>query len=79
MTVSCYLADIPADASEKHLCNGSISFELWKEIFKLELSYVNKIKARRAIIPLDPIKEEKEDVEAEPNNMDDSMILFSNN
>ncbi|RHZ84063.1 hypothetical protein Glove_86g177 [Diversispora epigaea] len=53
--------------------------ELWKEYFKLELSHVDKIKARRAIISLDPIKEKKEEVETEPNNMEDSMIEENNN
>ncbi|RHZ83287.1 hypothetical protein Glove_97g83 [Diversispora epigaea] len=54
----------------------STSDELWKEYFKLELSYVNKIRARRAIISLNPTKEK---VEMEPNNMDDSMIEENNN
>ncbi|RHZ90179.1 hypothetical protein Glove_5g7 [Diversispora epigaea] len=35
------------------------SVELWKEYFKLELSYVNKIKAYCAIISIDPRKEKK--------------------
>ncbi|RHZ83341.1 hypothetical protein Glove_97g100 [Diversispora epigaea] len=56
----------------------STSDELWKEYFKLELSYVNKIRARRAIISLNPTKEKKEEVEMEPNNMDDSMIEENN-
>ncbi|RHZ83285.1 hypothetical protein Glove_97g85 [Diversispora epigaea] len=50
----------------------STSDELWKEYFKLELSYVNKIRARRAIISLNPTK-------TESNNMDDSMIEENNN
>lgn len=41
------------------------SVELWREYFKLELSYVNKIKARQAIISLNPSKEEKEEEEKE--------------
>ncbi|RHZ55148.1 hypothetical protein Glove_420g59 [Diversispora epigaea] len=57
----------------------STSVELWKEYFKLELSYVSKIKARLAIISLGPIKGKKEEVETEPNNMDDSMIEENNN
>ncbi|RHZ89049.1 hypothetical protein Glove_19g227 [Diversispora epigaea] len=49
-----------------------ISVELWKE-------YVDKIKARRAIISLDPIKEKKEEVEMEPNSTEDSMMEENNN
>ncbi|RHZ71609.1 hypothetical protein Glove_256g172 [Diversispora epigaea] len=44
--------------------------ELWKEYFKLDLSYVNKIKARCAIISLDPRKEKKEREEIESYNME---------
>ncbi|RHZ78459.1 hypothetical protein Glove_164g61 [Diversispora epigaea] len=54
----------------------SAKVEIWKVYFKLKLSYVDKIKARRAIISLDPIKEKKEEVEMEPNN---TMIEENNN